>query len=174
MAYTAVNFSVSQSLANLSYLTFEDEVTGTDATVTSRRIYMLLADGTYLTTTGTSTTPAYETWAIANDTQTFDILPRDMSATITVQWMIGSTIGYTKSINYVFTLYDYSFLYSLTSAQTSNPALLNDTSYFLNKMKMIVNLNDAENAVSTGDDIGAAQSSLDRNYEMIQNSDYYF
>jgi hypothetical protein len=71
-------------------------------------------------------------------------------------------------------LYDYSFLYGLTSSQTSNPMLLDDTNYFANKIKMIVNLQDAETAVSIGDDIFAAQQSLDLNYVMIQNSSYYF
>jgi hypothetical protein len=97
-----------------------------------------------------------------------------MAVSIVVNWMTGSTISYTKTINYVFTLYNTLFLYSLTSAQVSNTELLEDTTYFSNKMKMIVNLEDAETAVEIGDDIFAAQQSLDLNYTMIQNQSYYF
>jgi hypothetical protein len=174
MALTTATFSVTQSLANPSYLTFSDDSTGTDLALTERRIYIVTAEGKYLTADGLSDTPAYETWAIANDSQTFDVLPRDMAVSIVVNWMTGSTISYTKTINYVFTLYNTLFLYSLTSAQVSNTELLEDTTYFSNKMKMIVNLEDAETAVEIGDDIFAAQQSLDLNYTMIQNQSYYF
>jgi hypothetical protein len=168
------NFSASQSLANNSYVTLTDSSTGSDGTITTRKAFFITSTGQYLTTDGLSDTPASETWAYADTSKTWDILPRDMSLSIVVQWLAGATIVYTKTINYVFTLYDYVFLYGLTNQQVSNPALMNDSSYFSNKIQMIVNLNDAENAIEIGDDLTAAQEALDRNYNFIQNSSYYF
>lgn len=172
MALTVPNFTATQSLANLSYITLADTSTGTDGTLTTRRVYFEKADGTYLTTDGNSND--YETWDYADSSKTFDILPRDMALKITVQWYAGASLLYSKEINYGFTLYDYDFLYSLTSRQTSDPSLLNDTSYYSNKIQMIVNLADAENAIEIGDDIFAAQEAFDRNYVFIQNENYYF
>lgn len=174
MPLTSPNFTATQSLGSPSIVTLTDTSSGTDVGLTERRVYFILADGSYLTTSGSSTTPAYDTWAIADSTVALDILPRDLAVSIVVQWMTGSTISYTKTINYVFTNYDYIFLYGLTTRQVSNPTLLQDTSFFNNKLQMIVNLDDAENAVSIGNDLFASQEALDRNYVFIQNESFYF
>lgn len=165
MSYT-VNFSATQALGILSQITLTDISTGTPPTLTTRKVTVAMADGTLLADA--------EDWPLADTTKAFDILSRSVAVNITVQWMNGTTVVDQKTILYCFDLYDYIFAYSLTQQQTSAPTLVNDTVYWMNKAQFMVNLKDAENAVTYGGDIYSAQNSLNLNYNMIQNSDKYF
>ena len=60
MALT-VNFSTSQTHGSPGDIIFTDTSTGTEGSVTQRRIYIQAADGEYLVETGTST--QYEVWS---------------------------------------------------------------------------------------------------------------
>lgn len=174
MAITTPNFASTESLSSPSIVTFTDDSTGSDAGLTSRRIYIELADGTWLTTSGISTTVAYTLWPIAQTSINLDILSSSTAASVTVDWMTNSTATYTKTQACEWILYDVLFLFELLSSQTSNPAIIADTDYYSNFLNMIVNLYASEIAIEDMDDIYSAQSSLDRNQNYINNQSLYF
>jgi hypothetical protein len=167
-----VSFSVSQSLADPSTITIEDTSTGSDGTITSRRVYIRLANGTYLVVDGTTTD--YEVWAIADDTITLDLLPRSEAPQIIVQWLAGSTVVYTSTAYALFSWADKLFLYQLTQTQAGRPKLIDNKNYYLSKIKMIVGIDDAYNAIYYASDIYNAQESLDDNYYLMNNQQLFF
>lgn len=171
MALT-VSFTATQSLAEPSQITLTDTSTGSDGTITSRRVYIRLANGTYLVEDGTTTD--YEVWAYADSSIVLDLLPRSEAPQVIVQWLAGSTVVYTATVNYLFVWADKLFLYQLTQTQTGRPKLIDNANYYLSKIKMIVNIDDAENAVTDADDIYGAQGSLDKNYYLMQNQQLFF
>ncbi len=168
------NFTTSESLASPQNVSFVDSSTGTDGTITTRKIFCRLANGNYLTTAGESTTPAYESWSYADSTITLALLSRSTIANVTVEWYAGATLTYTKTILCGWVLYDYLFAFELLQSQTSTPSIIQNTTYYGNFLQFIVNLTNAENAVSLMDDLYSAQMALDRNYPMIQNESFYF
>ncbi len=166
------NFSSSESLPSPNLVTFLDTSVGTDLTITTRHIYIQLADGTYLVQAGTTTN--YEIWDYVNLSITLNILTQSQAANVTVIWLNGSTPVYTKTILMEWNLYDYLFLFGLLSTQTSNPSIIADTNYYDNFLKMIVNLFNAEKAIELMDDIYSGQGALDRNQFLIQNQSLFF
>lgn len=172
MALT-VSVSVAQNngLADTYILT--DTSTGSDATITTRRIYNYIADNTTLVPTGT-TTP-YIDWPIAEGPKTIEVLSRDRAIMLIVQWLnAGGTVVYSLTNYYVFTANTKNFLYGLTETnQLSNPAIIKDTQYLFNKLLMWEYVDDAELAI-TYDDVLKSQLALDAAYEMITNQNLYF
>ena len=168
------NFTTSESLGTPENITFTDTSTGADASITARRIYIVLANGNYLTTAGESTTVVYEDWDYADTEITLALLSRSTVGDVTVKWMNGSTVLYTKTILNEWNLYDYLFAFELLQSQTATPGVVQDSSYYSNFFMYLTNLWNAENAVEVGNDIYSAQSALDRNYQLSQNSNYYF
>ena len=49
------NFTITQSVGSPNNLVFTDSSTGSDGTITKRRIYIKKSDGTFLVLTGTTT-----------------------------------------------------------------------------------------------------------------------
>lgn len=167
-----VNFSATESLAFPSRITLTDTSTGTDGSITSRLVYIQLTNGKYLTQTGTTTD--YEVWPAANSSITLDLLPRSVAVNITVKWISGTTIVYTKTILFGFDLFDTVFAYQLLQAQTGNPSIIDNPNYYASFMQFLVNLYNAQNSIITGDDIFSAQQAYDRNYYLIQNQTKFF
>jgi len=168
-----VNFSVAQNILSPSVLTLADTSTGTDVLVTSRRVYLQLANGTYLTPTGTTTD--YIVWPYADATISLDVLNQDYAISITVQWLdVSDAVLYTKTQVYCFTLYSEQFYYYLTQQQAAGNANIQDTNYFTNKMKLRVFIDSANNAVLFASDIYGAQESLDSAAYMIDNQNDFF
>jgi hypothetical protein len=174
MPLTSVDFSVVQNNANPAILNFTDLSTGTDGTIVTRHISILLPNGTYLVQAGTTTT--YELWNGFPGTTAIalNLIPRSVSATITVEWWNGSAAVYSKIKKYTLDLHDYVFGLGLTLDQVANNSITQDTDWYNNKMKLIVNDADAENAILFGNNTTLAQNSLDRNYNMIINQSKYF
>lgn len=168
------NFSSSESLSSNSVVTFTDTSTGSDGGLTSRKIFIRLANGNWLTTSGQSTTSASETWAIGDTSIALDILSSSTTANVTVQWLTGSTVTYTKTILMEWDLYDYVFLFELLSAQTSFPAVNANQGYWPNSWFMCTNLFQSEQAVELMDDLYSSQAALDRNQLLINNENLYF
>lgn len=174
MALT-VSFSVSQSLANPDEITFSDTSTGTDASIDGRKIYFKLANGNWLGSDGEEyTTETSITWAYAENSKTFSILSKSTSAEITVKWMDGATPVYESTETFCFNLYDYLFILEILQGQSSNPAIIQDLNYTGNVFGFMVNLSNAEYAITYGDDIYSSQGSLSKNQAMIDNQNYYF
>jgi len=168
-----VNFSVSQSLSNTNLLSFVDTSTGSDPGITERRIYILTANGTYLVTAGTNT--QYNLWPIPLATGiTLDVLTQMYAPSIRVDWMTGSTATYTKTQVFDFDLAGYLFAYNLTRSVISRPNPPYDSNYYQNKIALIVNLNDSENAITLGSDITNSQAALERAQFLINNESLFF
>ena len=168
------NFSTSESLSTLENVTFLDTSTGSDVGLTSRRISVLLANGNYLTAAGESTTIAYITWPIADLSLVVDLLTSSTTARVTVDWLTGSTVTYTKTLLQEWDLYDYVFAFQQGSNMTANPGIIQDQNYYSNFFAFITNIWNSENAVEVGDDLYSSQGALDVNQNMINNSSLYF
>lgn len=168
------NFSGTESLANNNEITLTDTSTGSDGTITTRRVYIKLANGNWLTEAGESTTVAYESWSYGDSSIVLDVLSQTTSCDITVEWYAGATLTYTKTISFIFNLYDYLFALQLLQGNTSSPNQIQDTTFYVNFMQFIVNLFNEENAITYGDDIYSSQNAANQNNLMIQNESYYF
>lgn len=166
------NFSCSQTTGDESQITITDTSTGSDGTLTQRRVYLQDAQGNYLVEDGTTTD--YEVWDIDDDEISLDVLTKDYSLNITVQWLNGSTVVYSKTILNLFSQYNKSFFYSLTQLQAASPAILQDVNFYNNKALLWMNIKGAENAVEYGGDIAAAQNCLDRATNLRLNESLYF
>lgn len=173
------NFSATQSGGTPSIFTLTDTSTGTDTTITQRRIYLLKADGTYLVPTGTLTN--YILWSITNTTTrtplTIDlnVLSEDTALSITVQWLnVSNVVVESKTISFAFTAYNEAFYYGLSEQQVSNPAFASSTDWYENKMKLRVELDSAQQAIQFASDIFTAQSALNRATYLANNSNFFF
>lgn len=166
MPLTTPHISATQSIAYPELITLTDDSTGTDLGLTGRKIYIRLADGTYLAN-GTD-------WAIGDAQIILDILTQSTAPEITVQWLTGAAVTYTYTNTFDFNLYDYVFALGLLSDQTGEPGVIQDTNYYNNFMKFIVNLVNSENAILYGGDIYSAQGALNVNQNMILNESKYF
>lgn len=167
-----VSVSVSQNngLPNTYVLT--DTSTGSDPTITTRRIYIYKADNTTLVPEGTTT--AYVDWPVAEGPKTLDVLTRDFAVMQVVQWLNGSTVVDSVTNYYVFTANTKQFLYELTTNQAvSVPNIINATNYFSSKANMWTWVDDAELAIAY-DDVLKSQLALDEAYNYIVNQNLYF
>lgn len=168
------NFSSSESLSTLANVTFLDTSTGSDAGLTGRKIFCRLANGNWLTTAGESTTSASEDWAIGDTSITLALLTQSTTSSVTVQWLTGAVVTYTKTILTIWDLYDYVFAFELIQSQTATPGIIQDGNYYQNFFKFITNLWSAEAAVTYGDDLYSSQSALNVNQNLINNESMYF
>ncbi len=168
-----VNFTVAQSYLNPEGLTIVDTSTGTDATITNRRVYLQTAQGTYLVESGNNLT--YTLWPEPSGDLTIQVLNQDYSLSILVQWLNSSDqVIYFLEQVYCFTLYSQQFYYYLTQQQAAGNANIQDTNYFNNKQKLKTFIDSANNAVQYASDIVGGQNSLDAAAYMIDNQNLYF
>lgn len=169
------DFMASQQYGLPEIINLQDSSTGSDGTIVNRKVYFQLANGKYLTASGVSDTIAYINWAYSSASQSFNVLPVDESVAITVAWCNNSgTAVYTKTKLYTFTLYSEQFSLDLTRAISSAPMIMQDSDYWLNKIKLRVNIDDAGQATDVGGDQFLAQAALDRAQYMISNQSYFF
>ena len=75
---------------------------------------------------------------------------------------------------YDFTTYSNFFHYYLTQTQASQPNIINNNNFWYNKLKLLVNIKDADNAIAYGSDIGNAQAALDKAYYLMTNQNLFF
>ncbi len=169
------NFSSSESLASPNLITFSDTSTGTDNTLTTRRVYVRLANGNYVTAGATqSSTSAYTSWNYSDPSITIDLITQSTPADVTVEWYAGSTLVYSKTILMLWDLYDYLFAYEEIQSQTATPTIISDSNYYSNFFRFITNIWCAENCVTVGSDLYSSQSILNVNQNMINNATIYF
>lgn len=170
------NFSVSQTVGLPNIISIADTSTNTfDPAITVREVVMVDANGNYITANGSSVTPTSTTWLVADASIAIDCLPVDMALQITVNWLsVTGVVLYTKTALYDFTQYGVLTSFALTQDLTGNPRMLQDTNYWMNRMILRCNIDDADNAVSIGGNIYIAQSALDREQEMISRQNLYF
>jgi hypothetical protein len=168
-------FTVTQNTE--STITLTDSSTGSDPTITERRIYIFKYDGTTIVPDGTTTD--YIVWALADTSITLeDIFSRDYAVNIEVDWVSSNpdpNNTYTETILYDFYWYAMLFLCDLTAnIQARNPSIFAERNFMFNKFQCYTYILDSQNAVSLMTNIYDAQRSLDKAYEMIQNQSTYF
>lgn len=162
MALT-VSFTAQQVIGEPSEILLTDTTTGTDVTITKRRVYLTKVDSNTLVPDGTSTT--YVEWNSypGTTTITIDALDKDYALLITVQWLtVLNVVTYTDSETVMVSMFNDTFEYALTQAASSNTNLLSSKNYYWNKMKLIVELDSAANAIAFASDRFNAQACLDR------------
>ena len=81
------SFTTSSLLGRPSVIVFRDTSTGSDVNIVEKHIYLLKDDGYYLRESGS--TLDYIVWPSASNPFLLDILPKDMSLRIFVEWDDG-------------------------------------------------------------------------------------
>ena len=172
MALT-VSFTISQSPLTPGIISATDTSSGSDGSVTAKRITFTTNLGTTLVVSGTST--SYNVWALANTTQAFNVLTQDYACSVLVEWVnAGGTALYSSTQSYCFAYFNKAFLYQLVQAQALTPSILQDANYNANVVTFYTTIIGALNAVTFGSDIAASQACLDRGTAMRLNQSKYF
>lgn len=167
------SYTVQQNSGSPSILLFTDTSTGSDVSVTKRRIFLLQANGTYLVPSGVTTN--YIDWALADTTKSVDVLTADTALQVTVQWLDSNNVVlYTVTTAFGFSAYGETFYYNLTQLQQANPQIINATTFYTAKMMLRVELDSAAQAISFAGDINSAQQCFNRANNFITNQNYYF
>ncbi len=172
----SVSFTTSQVLGAPNNIVITDTSSGSDVTAVNRWVYITNAAGEYITESGATTTVSYTEFPLASGSVlTLDILSQDSALNIVLTYVNGSG-GAVASGNGLagFTLYNETFYYSLTQAQSSDPSILMDTNYYSNKEKLRVNIDSGNQAIELGSDIQSAQECYDLATYMVNNQSLYF
>ena len=107
------NFTASQNSGTPNLIFLTDTSTGSDGTITKRRIYLLQSDGTYLVPAGTATN--YIEWALVDVTTSLNVLIQDTALSINVEWLTASNVVVAnKTTSFAFKAYNETFYYGLT------------------------------------------------------------
>jgi hypothetical protein len=173
------SFQVSQNSATPNIITVIDTSTGVDTAVTSRKIYLLQSNGTYLVPSGTTTN--YIVWPITNTTtrapltDALNVLTEDTALSIRVDWLSTTgTVLYTAANTYAFTAYNETFYYGLTESQVANPNLSASTNWYQTKLNLRVEIDSAVQAIAFASDIVSSQEALNRATYISTNQAYFF
>lgn len=167
------NFTASQNSGTPNLIFLTDTSTGSDGTITKRRIYLLQSNGTYLVPTGTVTN--YIEWALIDTTTSLNVLIQDTALSITVQWLTAGNVEVASvTTSFAFTAYNETFYYGLTESQVANANLTASTNWYQTKMILRVELDSAYQAISFASDIFSAQAALNRATFISTNQSYFF
>ena len=167
----AASFTVSQSASTPSSLTVTDTSTGLSGTITKRRVYVSMADGTFLTGDGTVN---FTEWPLVDLSITLDILTQNTAALIKVEWLTVTDVVVDEVENtYPLCEQGKQFLYYLVGLQGLTPGIYQDTNYSGNLALLWTNLIAGINAVTYGNDIAAGQQCFDRATYLQQNQNLF-
>jgi hypothetical protein len=167
------NFTASQNSGTPNIITLTDTSTGSDGSISKRRVYLLQSDGTYLVPAGTST--SFIEWALIDTSISLNVLTQDSALSITVQWLTSvNVVVANKTTSFAFTAYNETFYYGLTESQVANANLTASTNWYQTKMILRVELDSAYQAISFASDIFSAQSALNRATFISTNSSFFF
>lgn len=174
MSFTP-NLQSSQSIGFPNIVVLTDTSTGSDSGITSRRIYCQDAANAYYVPSGTLTN--YVVWDYALSSISLNILTQDTALYITVQWLKGTSIGYSLTILSPFDLNARQYLLNLTLAQISSNintvGLSYNNNFYMSKIKLYVAVNDAANAALMNNIYGS-QDALNRGTALITNQNNFF
>jgi len=164
---------VSQSGLTPTSVTVEDNSSGSDAAIASRRIYFQTNQGTYLVVTGTTTD--YEIWPYANASQTWNLLPTDHAISLTTEWLnVDGDVLYTFTGLYCLRQNNKNFLVYLGQLQALSPSILQDPIYAGNISTYWAYVQYADSMVEFGADISNSQNLLDKATYMMNHETLYF
>jgi hypothetical protein len=167
------SFTASQNSGLPSTIVLTDTSTGSDVTITKRRVFLLQSNGEYLVPTGTTTN--YIDWSLADISISLNVLSQDTALSITVQWLsVSNVVVANKTTSFAFTAYNETFYYGLTEDQVANASLSSSNDWYQNKMILRVELDSATQAISFASDIFSAQAALNRATYISTNSNFFF
>jgi hypothetical protein len=167
------SFTASQNSGTPNLIFLTDTSTGSDVTITQRRIYLLQSDGTYLVPAGTTTN--YIEWALVDLTISLNVLVQDTALSITVQWLTAGNVEVASvTTSFAFTAYNETFYYGLTESQVANANLTASTNWYQTKMILRVELDSAYQAISFASDIFSSQAALNRATYISTNQSFFF
>lgn len=172
------DFTTSQVVGNPAEIVITDTSTGSDPSASTRRVYLQNALGEYVVPDG-NPSDEYILWPIGDGPLTIDVLDEDAALSITLAYVdSGGTVLASDTQLCGFTLYNETFYYSLTQAQAMQnqppPMIMQDTQYYNNKMKLRVEIDSGNQAISLGGDITTAQECYDRaTYLRINQNDFF-
>lgn len=168
------SIAVSQSPITPQNITIEDNSTGTDGAIASRRIYITDANGQPIVPPGTTTD--YINWSYAQSSITLsDLLTQDTAAAILVLWLngAGATL-YQFDSTYPLSQFGKQFFYYLIQLQGLQPSVYQDINYAKSISDFWVYLKAGDNAVTYGNDIAAAQNCYNKEIYMKDNQTIFF
>lgn len=166
-------FSVSQSAATPSVLVLTDTSTGSDGSITKRRIYITDSSGAYIVPSGTTTD--YIEWPLATNPISIDVLTQDTAANILVQWLnVSNAVLYDTDDNFALCEYGKQFYFYLIQQLALNPNTFQDLNYQTNLALFWTYIIGAINAISIGDSLSASQDLMNLETNMQQNQSLYF
>lgn len=167
------NFTVTQIPGSPSVVSIADTSTGSDVSITQRRVYLAKYDGSFLVPSGTSTD--YIQWVLADTSIDIDALNKDYALIITVEWLnVSNVVVVSKSSLYGLTGYGEDFDYSMTQMLAVNPNNVNDNNFFDNKLLLRNYLDSGDNAISRASDQYSAQLCYDKATDLRIDSPYFF
>ena len=154
-------------LSNPASFTIQDTSTGSDVAITDRVITLYNVDN--------SVFGVFDFPLSSGSSITLLPLITDVALNVKVSWNNSSGVSlYTSTQIYAFTQYGEQFYYQLTQNQTSNPNIVVDFNYYINKLKLRVELDSAVQAINTGSDIYSAQGCINRYNFLINNQNFFF
>jgi hypothetical protein len=167
------NFTASQFSGTPQNITLTDTSTGSDVTITSRRIYLLQANGTFLVPAGTQTD--YIVWNIADSSIVLDVLSQDTALSITVQWLnVSNAVVTSLTQSFAFIAYNETFFYGLNQNLVGNANLSASTNWFQNMSNLQLQIDSAQQSITFASDIFNAQAALNRATYISSNSSFFF
>lgn len=174
MAYTSWSFVASQTAGEESSVNLLSVTSGTDVAVTGRRVYFIMDDGTFLVEDGVTT--EYNTWALATNPITLDVLgTSDKACRVVVQWVnVSGAVLYDSTQYLGFPLFNETFDYQQTQLMTANPLLINDNNFWTNKQLLRTLIDSGNNAIEFASDLYNAQRCYDAATEIRESSQYSF
>lgn len=173
MSFTPA-FTTSQNYGDIDAAIFTDTSTGSDAAITGRIIYITKYNGDYIVPTNNPSTSAI-LWPAGSNTATIqNLLDKDYCVNITVKWLGGSTILYSKVVLTLFTAYSELVLRQLTQAEVANRNLLNSANFWEDKIKLRTLVDDATQAVTSLNDQTIAQLCMDEAKRITDNISTFF
>lgn len=155
---------------DVSAIVLVDNSTGSDTNLTDRTIFLYKTDNTLLV--------AAIDWPISESSITINPLDKDYALNVFVSWTSSSPLAppstYTKSLIYAFVGYGQAYSNTLLQFLATNQQMVNDQSWYGNFLKLILEIQNAQNAISQGANLGNAQAAILRYQLLLNNANDYF
>ena len=166
-------FQTSQTIGSPTNVNFTDVSTGSDSAIVARRVYLQVANGTFLVVQGTSTD--WNAWALVDTSVTFNLLTQDQACLVTVEWVgVSGQVLYSSQQYAGYTLYEESLDYQLTQWLAANPLNINDNYYWNNKSELRDCIDSGNQAIEFFSDLYAAQQCYNRGMDIVNDAQNLF
>lgn len=117
----------------------------------------------------------YMYWPYVDSSITYDLLPKDMPLTVTVNWLgVTNNVLYTKVLPYVFVRFNTEFDYSLSYSEANGNASINSANWLTKRMQLRVAINDANNAMSESSSIADSFAACERGTSLRLNPNSFY